>query len=80
MAEAVALGHRFGDETECAGRKLDPFLFAEEPARIGERGDHQAVPVGEHLVVEAGANALRADLKKLLAQRREPLLVLYAAR
>ena len=31
-----------------------PFRLAEDGAGAGERGDHQAVPVGEHLVVAAG--------------------------
>jgi hypothetical protein len=38
---------------------------------MGHAFDHQRVPAGQHLVVAAGANALFACSKELLARRRE---------
>ena len=68
------------DEVEGALGDLEPRRFVEHQARIGERRDHQSVPVGQHLVVEAGAHACRARVEKFCAQRREPRLVRIAAR
>ena len=47
-----------------AARAVEPFRLVEDGAGAGERGDRQAVPVGEHLVVAAG-------LRPRLAQREE---------
>ena len=59
---------------------VEPGRLVEDLAGIGERRDHQAVPVGQHLVVEAGPHARCAGGKQLCAQRGKPLLVLLAAR
>ena len=80
MAEPVAARHRAGDEGERALGRVEPRRLGEEEAGVGERGDHQPVPVGEHLVVEAGPYARVADAEKFCAQRREPRVVVVAAR
>ena len=59
---------------------IEPRRFAEHQARIGERRDHQSVPVGEHFVVEAGTHARPARGEKFCPQRGEPRLVGIAAR
>ena len=41
-------------------------------AGIDQRRDHQAVPVGQHLVVEAGPHARRARVEQNGAQRLQP--------
>ena len=80
MAEPVAARHRAGDEGERARGGVEPRRLGEQEACVGERGDHQPVPVGEHLVVEAGPYARVADAEKFCAQRREPRFVVVAAR
>ena len=49
------------------GQPLGPL---EHPRGVGERGDHQAVPVGQHLVVPAGADAAGAPRQQLGAHVR----------
>ena len=60
MAEPVAAGHACGDEVEGARGHLDPGRLAQHDAGVGQRRDHQAVPVGQHLVVEAGPTRVAA--------------------
>ncbi len=43
---------------------------------MGERGDHQAVPVGEHLVVPAGSDAAVAAREQFFAQGGEPAFLI----
>jgi hypothetical protein len=43
----------------------NPVLAIEHQPGFGKRGDHQAVPVGQHLVVEAGRDAGTAALEQL---------------
>ncbi len=52
---------------------LLPVAAAEDQGGLGEAGNHQAVPVGENLVVEAGRNPLRPLAEKHLARGGEPL-------
>ena len=55
--------------------------LAEQRAGLGERGDHQRVPLGEHLVVEARPGAQLPRLEQRLAgrlDRRRPLPVAAA--
>ena len=47
--------------------------------RVGQRSDHQPVPVGQHLVVPAGADAPGAARKQLGAHGGERLLLLRGA-
>ena len=47
-------------KSKARARHVDPVGLAEQRAGVGERGDHQPVPVGQHLVVEAGPHALLA--------------------
>ena len=54
--------------------------LVEHEARIGERRNHQSVPVGQYLVVEAGAHAGLAHGKEFCAQRGKPRFVRFAAR
>ncbi len=80
MAEPVALGHRCGDEVEGAARHRNPRRLAEHDAGVDQRRDHQAVPVGQNLVVEAGPHAAGAGFEQRRPQRRQPRLVGLAAR
>ena len=47
---------------------VDPGRLAEHGAGIDQRRDHQAVPVGQHLVVEAGPHPLAARTSSSLAR------------
>ena len=58
---------------------FEPVGAVEGVGGIGERRDHQAVPIGEHLVVEAGTNARCATREQLLAHLGKPLLGLGVA-
>ncbi len=57
---AAALAERLGDEGEAILGEIDPIGPIEAHAGGGEGGDHQPVPVGEDLVVQAGPDALLA--------------------
>ena len=57
-----------------AARGVEVVVAPEDRARIGQRGDHQGVPGGEALVVEAGAHALRANGEQGRADARALLL------
>ena len=52
-----------------------PVVALEHGGGVGERGDHQAVPVGQHLVVPARPDALVAHRLQPGAQARQPLLL-----
>src|SRR5581483_318281 len=80
MAEPVAFAHGAGNEIESASRDLAPRWLFEQQTCVAERGDHQAVPVGQNFVVEAGTHALVAHRKQFYAQRRKPLLIFISAR
>ena len=47
-------------EVEGSTRGIEPERFVEHRSRVDQRGDHEAVPVGENLVVATGANAIVA--------------------
>ena len=53
---------------------VEPGRLAEHDAGIDQRRDHQSVPVGQHLVVEAGPHAARARREQFRAQRRPAAL------
>ena len=59
VAQAILHRHVLAHEIGRADRGVDPVRAREGCAGEGDRGDREAVPVGEHLVVEAGANPLR---------------------
>ena len=80
MAEPIAARHRTRDEGEGALGDRQPRRLGEDLAGIGKRRDHQAVPVGQHLIVKAGPHARCAGGKQLRTQYRKPLLILLAAR
>ena len=71
--------HARGDKVERTLGELEPGGCIEDDRGARERGDHQPVPVGEHLVVPARAHALGARRKELLAKAGKPPLVLRAA-
>src|SRR5689334_10424597 len=64
------------DEVERGARCLQPFRLAEYRAGARERGDGQAVPVGQHLVVAAGLWTRLAQGEELRARRGEAGLLL----
>ena len=72
MRQAIALAHRGRDEGEGLLRKPQPIGAGEDARGMSERGNHQPVPVGQHLVVEAGANTRRAGVEEDGARAREP--------
>ena len=49
--------------------RVDPGRLAEQRAGLGERGDQQRVPLGEHLVVEPRPRPLLARVEQPLPQR-----------
>ncbi len=57
VPEAVALGHPVGDEIERQDRRVAPFRPVEDLGGGDEGRNHQAVPVGQHLVVPAGPDS-----------------------
>ena len=67
--------HAVAHEREGGGGGGDPFGAAEHRADGGERRDHEAVPVGEHLVVAARRHALRPVVEQRLAHCRKARLV-----
>ena len=75
MGEPAVLLHVLHDEAEGGGGGLQPLGAVEHARGVGERGDHQPVPVGQHLVVPAGANAARAARQQLAAHVRQGLLL-----
>ncbi len=68
MEEAAIFRHGLLDKQEGALGSLLPIRTIEHDSSARQRGDHQAVPVGEDLVVEAGTNAAGACGQQLLAQ------------
>ena len=80
MPEAVALGHAAHNEVEGPGRHFDPGRLAQHGPGIRQRRDHQAVPVGQHLVVEARPHPIAAQHKKLVPQHAKLRFVLRRSR
>ena len=76
MPQPVAAGHRFCDETKRSGGHVDPGGLAENGRGVGQACDHQAVPIGQHLVVPARPDALVAHRLEPGAQDSETMLVL----
>ena len=67
-------------KARCGHARSSPARRSSD-AGVDQRGDHQPVPVGQDLVVEArAARACSRTVKQLVAQRREPRFVLLAAR
>src|SRR5690606_33341343 len=65
---AVGRAHRLKQEVGGAGGGLGVAAVAEGAGGAGQRGDHEPVPVREHLVVEARARALVAGGDEALAE------------
>ena len=80
MAEAIAARHAVRDEVKSAAGELQPSRLIQHGSGIGERCDHQAVPISEHLVVKPGSHPQGARGEELFAQSREPRLIGVAAR
>src|SRR5262249_10367044 len=51
--------------------QLKPVAASEDATGIGETGDQQSVPIGQHLVVEARASARRAGAEQGIAILRQ---------
>src|ERR1700756_2799177 len=75
MSEPILSGHRAGDERERTARKRNPGGLVKLATGMSERGDHQAVPVGENLVVASWPDALRAQTEKLGPKACQALFV-----
>ena len=67
MAEPTIAGHRCCDECEGTPREIAPHRLRESNCRTCQCGDHQAVPVRQHLVVETGTNPRRAAHQQFLS-------------
>ena len=80
MAEPVAIAHARRNERERARRHVEPGRLAERDTGIDERRDHQAVPVGEHLVVEPRPHARARAASSVRAQRGEVRFFLLRSR
>ena len=72
---AVVVAHPVHDEAPGADRGGQPVVALEHGGGVGERGDHQAVPVGQHLVVPARPHALVAHRLQPGAQAGQSLLL-----
>jgi hypothetical protein len=75
MAEATVWRHRARDEVEGLGRGVDPGRLVEGEAGMGERRDHQPVPVCQHLVVPARPGARLARGAERLALQAQAILL-----
>ena len=60
MKQTVTIAESVTNEAEGLLRRLDPFGSTECRPGIGDAGDHQAVPVDQHLVVASGTHAFRS--------------------
>jgi hypothetical protein len=58
--------HRRGDEIISPRGERDPFGRLKNRRGMDERGDHKPVPIGENLVVKAGADTPFPRFKQLL--------------
>ena len=80
VVEAALLHHMGGDEAPGFFGRCNPRRFTKGGAGFGEACDHQAVPVGEDLVVEARTDAGRAGGKEFGAERCERFFFCFAER
>ena len=80
MAKPVAAGHVALHKFEGAGRHLDPVRLPEGVSGIDQRRDHQAVPVGQNLVVEAGPDPAFPHFVQHGPQHGERSIDFHAAR
>ena len=67
----VGVAQRAEHELRTAGRRLHVVGALEHGAGLGQRGDHQGVPGGQALVVEARPDALRPHVVETPAPLRE---------
>ena len=74
MEQASIVFHPCTDEVEGFLRSLEPIGALECAGRIGERRNHQSVPIGKHLVIETGTDAARPSCQQLAAHRSEAAL------
>ena len=74
VVEPSVGGHAVAHEGEGGGRCCDPVGAVEHRANGGKGVDHEAVPVGEHLVVATRRHALRPLTEQRLARRRKARL------
>ena len=74
MEQAVAFSETFDDEGEGGCCEIEPVGTAENSAGADKRGDRQAVPVGQELIVAGGWDAAGTDFEQLGPQRRQALL------
>src|SRR5215471_7893573 len=66
MAEAIAPGHMALDERECPLGRGEPTRLLQSYTSICQGGYHQAVPIGEHLIVQARSHTLVASCQQFL--------------
>ena len=75
MAQARAIGHLLGDivpGAPCRGQPVGPL---KDGGGKGERGDHHAVPIGQHFVVPTRPNPFVAHCQQRVAQRLQFSLI-----
>ena len=75
---AVLVAHAIHHEAPGAGCGGKPVVALEDGGGVGQRRDHQAVPVGQNLVIPARPDTLVAHGLKLGAQDGEALLLFIA--
>ena len=74
MEQAAIFCHPCTDKMISGLRSVEPVGSVEGVARIGECSDHQPIPVGKNLVVEAGTHAAGTALEKFRAHLIETFL------
>ena len=65
-------GHLIAHEGERRAGRIQPCRLAEDLAGMGQGCDHQAVPIGQYLVIPAGADASVALIQENGAGCRKP--------
>ena len=61
MAEPVCLGHAAHNKIEGPRGHGDPGRLRQHAPGVGQSRDHQAVPIGQDLIVEAGPHSFAAQ-------------------
>ena len=58
--KSAILAHPLHDKPECGFGPCQPFRLIEHRAGLGQGGDHQAVPISQHLIVASRPDTLRS--------------------
>src|SRR5215471_10125139 len=68
MTKPITAGHAALDESKCPLSHCEPMGLIHGYAGVSQRRDHQAVPIRQHLIVQAWSNALAACRKEFTPQ------------